>query len=181
MNKAELLGYLERIDHALSKPATLTVYGSAPCILLDEPERTSLDVDVAGPYSAVDLVDLQRAAQAAGLPVNPATDYQGDHLEWILAPRLCLPPPSPASAVVLWQGQRLTVRTVAIPELIASKLIRYDPVDQADVRYLCTLARVPFDAIQTAARSLPPPFNQDTIVRENLRNLNADMQMWQGQ
>ena len=51
MNKAELSGYLERIDGTLRQPATLYIYGSATCILMDEPDRTSLDIDVAGQTS----------------------------------------------------------------------------------------------------------------------------------
>lgn len=42
--------------------ATLHIYGSAAFMLLDEPERTSLDIDVAAPYSVVDEGDLRRAA-----------------------------------------------------------------------------------------------------------------------
>ena len=38
MNKAELIGHLEDLDRALTCPATLHVYGSAACILLDEPD-----------------------------------------------------------------------------------------------------------------------------------------------
>ncbi len=62
MNKAELLGYLERLDHALKTESTLHIYGSAAFMLLDEPDRTSLDVDVAAPYSMVDVGDLRQAA-----------------------------------------------------------------------------------------------------------------------
>jgi len=51
MNKSELIAYLEGIDGGLQQPAMLYIYGSAVCILLDEPDRTSLDIDVAGPYS----------------------------------------------------------------------------------------------------------------------------------
>ena len=58
VNKADLVGYLERLDRALSSPATLHIYGSAAFMLLDEPDRTSLDIDVAAPYSNVDLGDL---------------------------------------------------------------------------------------------------------------------------
>jgi hypothetical protein len=42
MNKTDLVGYLERLDRALTAPATLHIYGSAAFMLLDEPERTSL-------------------------------------------------------------------------------------------------------------------------------------------
>lgn len=60
MNKADLLGYLERLDRALQAPASLYIYGSGACILLDEPDRTSLHLDVAGPYSEADEGDLRR-------------------------------------------------------------------------------------------------------------------------
>jgi len=49
MNKSELIDYLEGIDGGLKQPAMLYIYGGAVCILLDEPDRTSLDIDVAGP------------------------------------------------------------------------------------------------------------------------------------
>jgi hypothetical protein len=51
MDKKELVSYLEKIDQALQHPSSLCVYGSAAFILLDEPDRTSLDIDIAGPYS----------------------------------------------------------------------------------------------------------------------------------
>ncbi|MFM8715977.1 MAG: hypothetical protein ACKOF3_04215, partial [Spartobacteria bacterium] len=85
MNKAELLGYLEKIDGELKSPAILHIYGSAAFMLLDEPDRTSLDIDVAAPYSDVDESELRRAAELAGIPLNPADDYTSDHLEWISA------------------------------------------------------------------------------------------------
>jgi len=45
MNKSELIAYLEGVDSGLQQPAMLYIYGSAVCILLDEPDRTSLDID----------------------------------------------------------------------------------------------------------------------------------------
>ena len=178
MNKAELLSYLSRLDTALRHPTTLCVYGSAAWILLDEPDRTSLDIDVAAPYSTADFADLQRAAKTAGLPVNPEPHYQGDHLEWITALRLCLPKPATETEIMLWQGTRLTVKTVAIPQLVASKLIRYDEIDQADVQYLCSQTNMEFPAVEAAVRLLPPPFDQDAVVLENLQNLKADLKIW---
>ncbi len=41
----------------------LYIYGSAVCILLDEPERTSLDIDVAAPYSDADYGAIVRAIE----------------------------------------------------------------------------------------------------------------------
>jgi hypothetical protein len=178
MNKQELLGHLARLDHALASEAVLCIYGSAVCILLDEPDRTSLDIDVAAPYSRVDFVDLVHAAGLAGLPVNPPDDIQADHLEWISAVRLCLPRPDPTTELVLWQGRRLSIKTVSLPELVASKLIRYDPIDQGDVQYLCAQAKVGFAQVESAVSRLPPPFHQDPLVLENLENLRRDLTLW---
>ena len=178
VNKAVLVGYLEAMDRALESPTVLYIYGSAACILLDEPERASLDIDVAGPYSQADEADLRRAAERAGLPVNPGEDYGGDHIEWIGPLRLCLQPPVEGTGMTLWQGARLCIRTGPVADLVASKLIRYDAVDRSDVQYLISQARTPFSQIQGAAARLPGAFASDPLVRENLDNLRTDMEMW---
>ena len=180
MNKAELLGYLERLDHALKTESTLHIYGSAAFMLLDEPDRTSLDVDVAAPYSMVDVGDLRQAAATAGIPLNPADDYADDHLEWISAVRLCLAKPNPETDLLLWKGERLSVKTGSIPQLIASKLIRYDEIDRSDIQYLCRQAAVDIVAVAEAVAALPAPFNRDALVLENLENLRVDITLWLG-
>ena len=178
MNKSELIRYLERIDGALRKPATLYVYGSAAFILLDEPDRSSLDVDVAGPYSQVDEADVRQAAESAGLPVNPGEGYDGDHIEWVGPLRLCLRPPSPDAGMTLWQGSRLRIQTGSAADLVASKLIRYDEIDRSDVQYLVSQSGLSFADIEAAAGRLPAPFASDPVVRENLENLRSDIEMW---
>jgi len=178
MNKAEVIAYFEGIDCALRSQATLYIYGSAACMLLDEPERISLDLDVAGPYSSADQGDLRRAAEAAGLPVNPDTDYAGDHIEWVGPLRLCLRPPEKGEGITLWQGERLRIETGSIADLVASKLIRYDDLDRSDIQYLLSSSRLPFRAIAAAAARLPPPFADDVLVRQNLDHLQEDMAIW---
>ena len=113
MNKSELVSYLERMDRALERPATLYIYGSAACILLDEPDRTSLDIDVAGPYSQADEADVRQAAEVAGVPVNPGDDYDGDHIEWIGPLRLCLQPPVAGTELALYQAKSRAFHTVS--------------------------------------------------------------------
>lgn len=181
MNKEELLGYLERLDHALKAEATLHIYGSAAFMLLDEPERTSLDVDVAAPYSSVDIGDLRQAATVAGLPLNPSDDYAADHLEWISSLRLCLAKPNPETELLLWKGARLSVKTGSIVQLIASKLIRYDEIDRSDIQYLIRQTPVNIDAVAEAVAALPEPFNRDVMVLKNLGNLRVDMTLWMGE
>lgn len=180
MNKSQLVAYLERIDAALHGGAMLYIYGSAAFILLDEPERTSLDIDVAAPYCCVDERVFRDAASNAGLPVNPDLDTARDHIEWISSLRLCLPKPSADSDIVLWRGRNMIVKTGAIPALIASKLIRYDAVDRSDVQYLLAQHPVALNDVAVAVRSLPSPFNQDAVVLENFENLRNDMAVWIG-
>jgi hypothetical protein len=178
VDKIELLCYLEAIDALLGSPASLCVYGSAAFILLDEPARTSLDIDVAGPYSRADMAELRRVAASVGLPINPDESYPKNHIEWISAVRLALRAPDPGSEVLLWRGRLLTITTVPFPDLIASKLIRYDPLDQADIQYLVAQRSIEHGLVEEAVRRLPPPFSTDTLVLDNLLALKEDMALW---
>jgi hypothetical protein len=181
MDKEALLDYLKTIDFLLTCPVELCVYGSGALILLDEPGRTSLDLDVAAPYSSADYGKLEAAAGDAGLPINPPEDHQGEHIEWVGPLRLCLAPPEVAGEVRLWQGKELSVKTVRPAHLVASKLIRYDEADQSDILFLCRSSGLTHADIAGAARQLPEPFANDTIVLENLANLKADLAMWLGE
>jgi len=178
MNKARLIAYLEGMDGALREATTLYIYGSAACILLDEPDRTSLDVDVAGPYSQADESDVRKAAESVGLPINPDEEYNGDHIEWVGPLHLCLQPPVAGTELTLWQGARLRIQTGPAADLVASKLIRYDEIDRSDIQYLVCQAHTTFDEVAAAAERLPAPFARDPLVRENLKNLRTDMTMW---
>jgi hypothetical protein len=178
MNATTLREHLARLDAALAEPARLCIYGSAALMLMGEEDRFSADVDVAGPYSAVNERALAVAAEAIGLPVNPPEDFAADHIEWIGSTRLCLAPPAPENTVRLWQGSQLTVVTLPPADLIASRLIRYDPTDQADIQFLLINARVSFEDIAQAVKRLPPAFRDDALVRENLVNLRRDLPRW---
>ena len=180
MNKRELISYLERLDESLTERATLHIYGSAVVILLDAPGRTSLDIDVAGPYSSVSHAELAHAAERAGLPVNPEDPlFAGNHLEWVGALRLCLPPPG-KDIMTLWQGKRLTIQTGSVPDIVASKLIRYDETDKADIQFLVSQSAFSWEAVRVAAANLPLAFREDALVIENLNNLATDLLLWKG-
>jgi hypothetical protein len=178
LNAATLRESLGRLDAALAEPARLCVYGSAAFMLLGQDDRFSVDVDVAGPYSSVNERALATAAERIGLPINPPEDFTGDHLEWVSSLRLCLAAPSEAAPVVLWQGERLTVFTLPPADLIASRLIRYDPTDQADIQFLLIQSRLRFLQVAEALDRLPAPFRDDALVRENLENLRRDLERW---
>lgn len=177
MNKKDLVDYLERIDSALMEPASLYIYGSAVCILLDEPERTSLDIDVAAPYSDANYGALRQAAEAAGLPINPATNCEDNHIEWIQLLRLCLPAPG-NDRMILWQGASLTIEAPSVPDLIASKLIRYDEIDRGDVQYLCSQSRITCVDVEASVSRLPDSFANDVLVLDNLDYFKEDLVLW---
>ncbi len=83
--------------------------------------------------------------------------------------------------MVLWQGKRLTIESAPISELVASKLIRYDEIDQGDIQYLCSQSLLSFADVEEAVRQLPSPFCTNSLVLENLGNLQQDLAMWRGE
>jgi hypothetical protein len=178
MNKATILQKLSIIDENLNSSARVCLYGSGAFILLDEEDRTSLDLDIAGPYSKVDYTDFTHAARAAGLEINPNETTDQDHIEWITVVRLCLANPSVTESMILWEGKRLTVFTVSPQDLIASKLIRYDEIDQSDINYLVFQMNVSFESIAKAVTRLPESFREDVMIQENLANLKQDIVLW---
>lgn len=178
MTAATLRDHLARLDAALDEPVRLCVYGSAALMLMGEEDRFSVDIDVAGPYSVANEPHFAAAAERAGLPVNPAEDFGGDHIEWVGGARLCLAPPRTENTAVLWRGAQLTVFTLPPADLVASRLIRYDPTDQADIQFLIIQSRLGFPDIVAAVERLPAPFRDDALVRENLENLRRDLQRW---
>jgi len=178
MNAITLREHLARLDAALGEPAQLCIYGSAALMLMGEEDRFSVDVDIAGPYSTVNEAALAVAARQIGLPVNPPEDFPADHLEWVGPARLCLATPSPDTTVVLWRGSRLIIFTLPAADLVASRLIRYDPTDQADIQFLVIHARIRFEHVVEAVHRLPLSFRDDALVRENLGNFQRDLQRW---
>jgi hypothetical protein len=70
MDKTRLISYLEGMDRALASTATHYIYGSAACILLDEPDRS--DIQYLLMQSPTALSDIEAAV--ARLPVLFARD-----------------------------------------------------------------------------------------------------------
>ena len=79
---------------------------------------------------------------------------------------------------MLCQGSRLTLFTLPPSDLIASRLIRYDPTDQTDIQFLLVQFRLRFEDVAEAVDRLPAIFRNDTLVRENLANFRRDLQRW---
>jgi hypothetical protein len=177
MDRTTLEELLTRVDERLCEPVVLVIYGAAAFMLLGEEGRASLDVDVAGPYCQGDLAAVRRAFHDAGVAVNPPPDAQDDHVEWVGPERLSLAPPGEGK-LLLWQGRHVRVETVAPADLVASKLIRYDETDQADIRSLCFRMGISWASVQEAVTRLPDPFRRDALVLDNLNKLKRDMALW---
>ncbi|HMO50753.1 MAG TPA: hypothetical protein PKE26_08605 [Kiritimatiellia bacterium] len=177
MDRAALERLLTAVDDHLDEPATMVVYGAAAFMLLGEELRTSIDVDVAGPYCSGNIANLRRAIEKAGYAINPPPHLNQDHIEWVSVERLSLEPPD-EQALSLWRGRYLHVITVSPAALIASKLIRYDATDQSDIRTLGFRMNVSWEHVKDAVKRLPPTFRDDAIVQENLENLKRDMMLW---
>lgn len=179
MDREALIRKLEALDGALHSPARLYVYGSGVLILLGEPGRISVDLDVAGPYSEANMAELRQAAERIGFPVNPDEYYAGEHIEWVGPLLLCLPEPkADGRELSLWKGRNLEVVGPPPVDLVASKLIRYDEADRADLQFLYSLHPWDWEEVKHAVARLPGAFRDDAVVKENLYNLKIDMELW---
>ena len=180
MDKASIIKLFENLDDKLTTNAEICLYGSGAFILLEQDDRTSLDIDIAAPYSNVNFKDFSNAVTLAGYEINPNfTDKE--HIEWIIANRLCLAKPNPETDIILWSGDKLIIKTVSVEDLVASKLIRYDEIDQADIRYLVEYMKISYIDIAEAAERLPKQFKNDIIVVDNLQKLKEDIILWNTQ
>jgi hypothetical protein len=179
IDESVLREYFERLDPLVRSGTELFVIGGAAVALLGAKIRTTVDVDVAAPYSRVDLANFREASASAGLPVNPAAGYQGAYVEYVEPLMLTLPnPDTGGTSIVLFRGFNLTVRTGCPADLIASKLFRYSEKDVGDIRFLMESAKVSMTEIKDSVSRLPPRFRDDVLVGENLANLETDSSMW---
>ena len=171
--------YFARLDALVAPGTVLFVYGGAAVALLGSGIRTTMDVDVAEPYSHFDRTAFAAASAQAGLPVNPGTDHEAAFLELVGALRLCVPEPTAENpGLELFRGANLTVRTGSAADLIASKLVRYDEQDQQDIQFLLKAGAVRLSAVRESVERLPTAFREDALVLENLGNLERDMKIW---
>ena len=179
VNRTTISEYFVRLDGLVAPGTVLYIYGGAAVAALGANIRTTMDIDVAEPYSRFDHNDFPAASAKAGLPVNPPDDYDAAFLEMVGAFRLCVPEPTDdRPGQVVFKGENLTVRTGSVADLVASKLIRYDEQDQQDIQFLLGNGRATLDEIRDSVARLPPMFKDDPLVRDNLHNLATDMTIW---
>lgn len=173
--------YFVRLDSLVKSGTELYIIGGSAIAQLGARIRVTADIDVALPYSRLELENFTKASEKAGLPVNPAFGYQGAYVEFVKPLMLTLPrPASPESFIELYRGVNLIVKTSTPADLVASKLYRYSPQDQEDIQFLMGPGGATLDAVRDSVSRLPERFRDDVLVRENLVNLESDLKFWTG-
>jgi len=173
--------YFERLDPLVREGTELCVIGGSAVAQLGARIRVTADIDVALPYSKIELSAFAEASAKAGLPVDPAFGYQNAYVELVKPLMLTVPrPASEESFVELFRGRNLTVKTCSPADLVASKLYRYSPQDQEDIQFLMGPGGATVEAVRDSVSRLPEGFRDDVMVRENLANPESDILLWKG-
>ncbi len=159
---------LADLAQALGKegsPLRLCLIGSAACLFGGMDGRTSADLDIWKPASDYDRRELQTAAEKAGLLFDPKQSLDPDR------PYLQLVEPGLTQLgtfepVLIERVSRLHLFRPPVENLIAAKLIRAEPKDLGDIRFLLSrhrpdlqrvraiIAEFSFDARQRATENL---------------------------
>ncbi|HEX5398816.1 MAG TPA: DUF6036 family nucleotidyltransferase [Verrucomicrobiae bacterium] len=159
---------LEDLSQALGKkgpPVRLCLIGSAACLFGGMEGRTSADLDIWKPASDYDRRELKRAAEMAGLLFDPKQTLEPDR------PYLQLVEPGLTQLgefdpVFIERIGRLRLYRPPVENLIAAKLIRAEPKDLDDIRFLASRHRPDLKCV----REIVAKFNRQARERaaENL-------------
>lgn len=168
LNAEEWMRILEKIAAALppqGAPVKLCLIGSAACLFGGMDGRTSADLDVWRPHSDYDRAELRIAAEAAGILFDPkaALDPEKPYLQ-IVEPGLTQL--GAFDPVLVDRMGRLEIYRPPVENLIAAKLIRADPKDISDIRFLFSLHRPDPARIRALVATLPTPSRER--AEENL-------------
>lgn len=163
---------LTKVAHALGKkgpPLRLCLIGSAACLFGGMEGRTSADLDIWKPASDYDQLELKAAAEKAGLLFDPKQTLEPDR------PYLQLVEPGLTQLgafrpVLIERMKRLHLYRPPAENLIAAKLIRAEPKDLTDIRFLLSRHRPDLRRV----RKIIADFNVSARQRakENLVYLN---------
>ena len=134
---------LADLSTALGKegsPVRLCLIGSAACLFGGMEGRTSADLDIWKPASDYDRQELKAAAEQAGLMFDPKQTLDPDR------PYLQLVEPGLTQLgafepVFIERIGRLQLFRPPMENLIAAKLIRAEPKDLGDIRFLISRHR----------------------------------------
>lgn len=137
------LAVLADLSRALGKegsPVRLCLIGSAACLFGGMDGRTSADLDIWKPASDYDRLDLKAAAEKIGLLFDPKQTLEPDrpYLQFVEPGLTQLGPFEP---VLIERMGRLQLFRPPVENLIAAKLIRAEPKDLGDIRFLVSRHR----------------------------------------
>ena len=143
LNGDEWMALLGRLAAALppsGPPLRPCLISSAACLFGGMDGRTSGDLNIWKPASDYDRLELQAAAGKAGLIFDPKSTLEPD------TPYLQLVEPEltqlgPFEPVLLERLGRLHLYRPPVENLIAAKLIRAEPKDLGDIRFLVSRHR----------------------------------------
>jgi len=137
------MAVLKRLAMALppaGPPIRLCLIGSAACLFGGMDGRASGDLDIWKPASDYDRLELEAAAEKAGLLFDPksALEPKRPYLQLVEPGLTQLGPFEP---VLMERLGRLHVHRPPVENLVAAKLIRAEPKDLADIRFLLSRYR----------------------------------------
>lgn len=148
---------LGELAQALGKdgpPLRLCLIGSAACLFGGMEGRTSADLDIWKPASDYDRLELKTAAEKAGLLFDPKETLEPER------PYLQLIEPGLTQLgafepVFIERLGRLHLFRPPTENLIAAKLLRADPKDLGDIRFLLRRHRPDFAAVRRVIAEFP--------------------------
>ncbi len=159
---------LTDLAQALGKegaPLRLCLIGSAACLFGGMDGRISADLDIWKPASDYDRLELKTAAEKVGLLFDPKQTLEPDR------PYLQLIEPGLTQLgtfepVLIERMGRLQLCRPPVENLIAAKLIRAEPKDLGDIRFLLSRHRPDLQRV----RGIIAEFNSQARERatENL-------------
>ena len=158
LNADEWMRILEKLAAALPSPGPpvkLCLIGSAACLFGGMDGRTSADLDVWRPQSDYDRGELRAAAEVAGILFDPksALDPEKPYLQ-IVEPGLTQL--GAFEPVLVDRMGRLEIYRPPVENLVAAKLIRAEPKDIGDIRFLISLHRPDPAQIRAVVAAFPP-------------------------
>lgn len=178
LNKKSILKIFSDIDKNLQEEVVLVAIGSTATIMLDQPKRTTNDIDIWLPASKINnIFNFIKICELIGVKViMPTEDY--DFEEDIKQPYIQLI--SDESSIVvefgqydrnklitLYKGNMLTVLSLPPENIIASKLIRCKTTDINDCIFLIKKFRITPEQIKNVTKTFKDKTDSE-IAEENI-------------
>ena len=148
----------------------LCLIGSAACLFGGMDGRTSFNLDIGKPASDYDRRELQLAAERAGLLFDPRQTLEPNrHYLQLVEPGLTQL--GDFVPVFIERLGRLQLVRPPVENLIAAKLLRAEPKDLRDIRFLMSRHRPDVDRIRNILAAFDHPARERAT--ENLIYLDV--------